>query len=71
MILLSFLIYHGYEYLFIEPFRADFTTFNFILIAYAMLYMGLSVPFVFTSFSLVYFDIQSRKNSLKQKTDTE
>lgn len=71
LFLLSFFIYHGYEYIFIEPFIADFTTFNFILIAYVMLYIGLSAPFVFMTFSLVYFNIESRKNLLKQKTDTE
>ena len=62
-----FFIYKTSDFLFIEPFRADFTTFNFLFMAYGMLYMVLFVPFVITTFSLVYFNIESRKNSLKIK----
>ena len=71
LVLSLFFIYHSSGYIFIEPFIADFTTFNFLFMAYGMLYMVLFVPFVITTFSLVYFNIESRKNSLKQRTVTE
>ena len=71
-IFLSLMLIRTYQnFFFIEPFRASPTDFNFLPIAIGMLYLGLLIPFVFSTFSLVYFNNKNRKNSLKMKTWTE
>ena len=71
LVLSLFFIYQNSWFFFIVPFRASPTTFNFLLLAIGILYMKFCLHFIFTTFSLVYFNNKSRKNSLKMKTWTE
>jgi len=71
LVLSLFFIYHNSSFFFIVPFRASPTTFNFGWLAYGLLYMKLCLFFVFTIFSLVYFNNKNRQNFLKTKTQTK